>query len=126
MTARLERITNYIDGSNCPPIKGNYLDNVEPATGQVYSSVPDSDTHDLERAVSAAERALPKWRASPAEHRAKILYAIADGIERRLEELAQAEAVDNGKPIMVARSLEIPRAATNFRFFAAAVTQFAT
>src|SRR5262249_41467542 len=119
-------IANYIDGAYHAPISGVYLDNIEPATGKVYSKVPDSNAADLAVAVAAAERALPGWKAQPLEVRARILNEIADGIERRLGELARAEAVDNGKPITLARTLEIPRAASNFRFFAAAVTQFAS
>jgi aminomuconate-semialdehyde/2-hydroxymuconate-6-semialdehyde dehydrogenase len=115
-----------VDGSDRDPVQGAYLDNVEPATGQVYSQVPDSDAADLELAVAAAERALPGWKAQSLEARARILNAIADGIERRLSELARAEAIDNGKPVTLARSLDIPRAAANFRFFAAALTQFAS
>jgi aminomuconate-semialdehyde/2-hydroxymuconate-6-semialdehyde dehydrogenase len=122
----VDRLANYINGVSRPPVNGAYLDNIEPATGRVYSLVPDSDGADVEEAVQGAERAGPAWKAMPAEGRAKILNAIADGIERRLEELARAEAVDNGKPITLARTLDIPRAATNFRFFAAAITQFAS
>jgi aminomuconate-semialdehyde/2-hydroxymuconate-6-semialdehyde dehydrogenase len=122
----MQLIANYIDGAYRPPVHGVYLDNYEPATGKVYSKVPDSEAADLALAVTAAQKVLPAWRTMPAEARAKVLNAIADGIEQRLEELARAEAVDNGKPITLARTLEIPRAASNFRFFAAAVTQFAT
>ncbi|MBL8822307.1 MAG: aldehyde dehydrogenase [Planctomycetia bacterium] len=111
---------------NREPLNGRYLDNVEPATGRVYSLLPDSDASDLALAVASAEKALPAWKALGAESRARMLYAIADVIERRLEELARAESIDNGKPLSIARILDIPRAATNFRFFAAAATQFAS
>jgi aminomuconate-semialdehyde/2-hydroxymuconate-6-semialdehyde dehydrogenase len=121
----VEKLSNYL-GALCAPINGAFLDNVEPATGQVYSQVPDSDAADLELAVAEAARAWPEWRMQSADHRARILNAIADGIERRLPELARAEAVDNGKPLSLARSLDIPRAAANFRFYAAALTQFAS
>ncbi len=126
MSATLEKMTNYIAGAGQAPVHGAYLDNVEPATGRIYSLVPDSDDADLELAVSAAERAWSSWKAQPLEARARVLNAIADGIERRLPELARAEAVDNGKPLSLARTLDIPRAAANFRFFAAALTQFAS
>jgi aminomuconate-semialdehyde/2-hydroxymuconate-6-semialdehyde dehydrogenase len=122
----VDRLANYIAGASRPPVNGGYLDNVEPATGRVYSLVPDSTQADLELAVEAAERSWPLWRNQSVEVRARILNAIADGIERRLEQLAWAEAVDNGKPITLARTLDIPRAAANFRFFAAAITQFAS
>lgn len=122
----MQKIANFIDGMNREPLNGRYLDNIEPATGRVYSLLPDSDTGDLALAVASAEKALPAWKALGAESRARMLYAIADVIERRLEELARAESIDNGKPLSLARSLDIPRAATNFRFFAAAATQFAS
>jgi aminomuconate-semialdehyde/2-hydroxymuconate-6-semialdehyde dehydrogenase len=121
----VQQLGNYL-GAVRAPVNGAYLDNVEPATGQVYSQVPDSDAADLELAIADAGRAWPEWRAQSMEVRSRVLNAIADGIERRLPELARAEAVDNGKPLSLARSLDIPRAAANFRFFSAALTQFAT
>lgn len=122
----MEQLSNYIDGVSRVPIHGDYLDNVEPATGKIYSSIPDSDTADLALAVAAAERAFPVWRTQSPEARAKVLNAIADGIDRRIEELTRAESIDNGKPLSLARSLDIPRASANFRFFAAALTQFSS
>ena len=122
----MEQLSNYIDGVSREPINEEYLDNVEPATGKTYSRIPDSDGADLALAIAAAEAALPGWKAQPLEARAKILNAIADGIGRRLEELARAESIDNGKPLSLARSLDIPRASANFRFFAAALTQFSS
>ncbi|MFT3883729.1 MAG: aldehyde dehydrogenase [Gemmatales bacterium] len=122
----MERLSNYIDGVARDPVNGTYLDNVDPATGKIYSHIPDSDNADLALAIAAAENALPSWKALSLEARAKILNGIADGIDRRLEELARAESVDNGKPISLARSLDIPRASANFRFFAAAMTQFSS
>lgn len=122
----MKKIANYIDGSDRPPVNGRYIDNIEPATGAVYCQVPDSDAADLTLALTAAGRAWPDWKGQSAEARARILTAIADGIEARLQELARAEVIDNGKPITMARSLDIPRAAANFRFFAAAITQFAS
>jgi len=122
----MEKIANYIDGTYRAPINGTYLDNIEPATGEVYSQVPDSDTADLALAIAAAERAWPQWKKQSSEDRAKIVNSIATAIERHAEELAKAETIDNGKPIALARTLDIPRAATNFRFFASAITQFAS
>ncbi len=117
----MEKIRNYIDGQLCEPLGGAYLDNVEPATGHVYSLVPDSDELDVQRAVDAAERAFPAWAATPAAQRSKLLLRIADLIDANLDKLARAESIDNGKPLALARSLDIPRAASNFRFFATAV-----
>ena len=85
MQTKLERIRNYVDGQFVEPISGNYLDNIEPATGQPYSMVPDSDARDVELAVAAAEKAFVDWSRKPATERSTILLRIADLIERDLE-----------------------------------------
>ncbi len=117
----MEKIANYINGEFAEPASGAYLDNVDPATGGVYSLVPDSDERDVERATQAAQAAFPAWSHLSADKRCKTLLAIADRIEAELEALARAECIDNGKPLSLARALDIPRAATNFRFFATAI-----
>jgi aminomuconate-semialdehyde/2-hydroxymuconate-6-semialdehyde dehydrogenase len=86
-----------------------------------YSQVPDSDAADVELAVTAAEKAFPEWSRTPAAERSRILLRIADLIDRDLEKFARAESVDTGKPLALARSLDIPRASSNFRFFATAI-----
>jgi aminomuconate-semialdehyde/2-hydroxymuconate-6-semialdehyde dehydrogenase len=116
-----DTLTNFINGKQTPPRGGKYLDNFEPATGKVYGQIPDSDEGDIADAVAAAKAAFPAWAATPAAERSKILLKIADLIEANLEPLAQAESRDSGKPITLARSLDIPRAASNFRFFATAI-----
>src|SRR6478752_384268 len=121
MTKTPEKIQNFIDGQFVEPLGGRYLDNVEPATGKAYSRVADSDSRDVELAVAAAERAFPEWSGRSAAERSKILLRIADLIERDLDKLARAESIDTGKPLSLARSLDIPRAASNFRFFATAI-----
>jgi aminomuconate-semialdehyde/2-hydroxymuconate-6-semialdehyde dehydrogenase len=117
----LTQIKNFIDGQFAEPTGGKYLDNIEPATGKPYSQVPDSDARDVELAVAAAEKAFPAWSRMPAADRSRLLLRIADLIERDLEKLARAESIDTGKPLGLARSLDIPRAASNFRFFATAI-----
>src|SRR5438552_2208128 len=114
-------IQNFIDGQFIEPVSGRYLDNIEPATGKPYSQVADSDARDVDLAVAAAEKAFSEWSRKPSTERSKILLRIADLIERDLEKLARAESIDTGKPITLARSLDIPRAASNFRFFATAI-----
>ena len=114
-------IRNFIDGRFVDPISGRYLDNIEPATGKVYSHVADSDAHDVDLAVAAAEKAFPDWSNKPAAERSRFLLQVADLIERDLEKFARAESIDTGKPISLARSLDIPRAIANFRFFATAI-----
>ncbi|KAA9331342.1 aldehyde dehydrogenase [Hymenobacter busanensis] len=119
-------LLNYIGGQLVAPHAGRYLDNPEPATGQVFSRIPDSDAHDVQQAVAAAEAALPAWRLLPAEERGRLLVRISELIERDLERLAQAESQDNGKPVSLARAVDIPRAASNFAFFGTAAQHFAS
>ncbi|HSN00736.1 MAG TPA: aldehyde dehydrogenase family protein, partial [Rudaea sp.] len=120
------KLANYIDGRLGPPRGGRWLDVFEPATGAHYADCPDADAADVDAAVAAATRAFPAWAATPVAQRAQLLNRIADLLEARLEEFAQAESRDSGKPVALARSLDIPRAVSNLRFFAAAITQFAT
>src|SRR5256714_9801631 len=121
MTQTLVRVRNFINGEFVEPIGGKYLDNIEPATGRPYSQVADSDTRDVDLAVAAAEKAFAEWSQTSATDRSRILLRIADSIERDLERLAAAESIDTGKPLSLARTLDIPRAASNFRFFATAI-----
>jgi aminomuconate-semialdehyde/2-hydroxymuconate-6-semialdehyde dehydrogenase len=115
------QIRNFINGEFVQPIGGKYLDNVEPATGKPYSQVADSDGRDVDLAVAAAEKAFCDWSKKPAAERSNHLLRIAALIERDLEKFARAESIDTGKPISLARTLDIPRAVANFRFFATAI-----
>jgi aminomuconate-semialdehyde/2-hydroxymuconate-6-semialdehyde dehydrogenase len=115
------QIRNFIDGQFVEPAGGKYLDNIEPATGKAYSQVADSDNRDVDLAVAAAEKALIEWSKKPAAERSTILLRIADGIEHDLGKFSRAESIDTGKPLSLARSLDIPRAVSNFRFFATAI-----
>lgn len=117
----MKKIQNYIAGELCPPNKGEYLDNYNPATGKVYSLIPDSDKSDVDKAVLAAKSAFPAWAALSLEKRMGYLMAIADKIEANLEGLAMAESNDNGKPLWLSKAVDIPRAASNFRFYATAI-----
>ncbi len=122
----MEQIRNYIGGELVAPISGRCMDNHNPATGDVYSQAPDSDGHDVALAVQAASKAFPSWSTTPADQRARIMLRIADLIERDLDKLALAESIDTGKPISLAKSVDIPRAASNFRFYATAIMHFAS
>jgi aminomuconate-semialdehyde/2-hydroxymuconate-6-semialdehyde dehydrogenase len=119
-------VNNYIDGRLQPPVGNAWLEIHEPATGRVYGRVADSGRDDLDQAVAAAQQAQPQWQASGAEARARWLHAIADLVEARSEALARAESIDTGKPLTLARRVDIPRVVANLRFFAAAATQFAS
>ena len=122
----MEKLQNFIDGVYRAPIGGTYIDNFEPATGQVYSLIPDSDERDVELAVEAAEKAFPIWSKMTTEERSKILIRLSEGIERRMDEFVQAESRDNGKPVSLAAHVDIPRSVSNFHFFATAITHFSS
>lgn len=120
----MKKILNYINGEQMPPVNGQYLDNPNPSTGEVYSFIPDSTEKDVEQAVDAAKQAFPAWSKLPVDRRAAYLQKLADAIEANLEELALAESVDNGKPLWLAKSVDIPRAVSNFRFYASGILHF--
>lgn len=122
----MKKIKNYIGGKLVEPISGDFMENIEPATGEVYSLIPDSDLKDVEEAVKAAEKAKHEWATMPIEKRSAILMKVADLIDQNLEKLARAESVDNGKPISLSRTVDIPRASANFRFYAAAIVNQST
>ena len=116
----MNRIQNFINGSYCDPAKGNYIDNYEPATGLVYCQIPDSTEEDIALAVASAEIAFPIWSTMSGEERGAILMRISLGIEKRMDEFVAAESRDNGKPLSLAAHVDIPRAVSNFHFFATA------
>lgn len=122
----MEKLKNYVGGEMIAPLSGNYLDNWAPALGSVANQVPDSGEKDLEKAIISAKKAFPAWAALPANERARILRKISDGIRSNLKKMAQAESEDTGKPISVSLSVDIPRSALNFEFFADAATQFSS
>jgi len=122
----MTRILNYIDGELIAPISGNYLDNIDPSRGQKYGEIPDSDGRDVQKAVEAAKDAFPDWSGKSNEERSKVMLKIADLIDKNLDRLAEAESLDNGKPLKLAKRVDIPRASSNFRFFATSVLHFAS
>ncbi|NVJ59719.1 MAG: aldehyde dehydrogenase [Gammaproteobacteria bacterium] len=122
----MQIINNFIDGELIPPSSQQFLENVEPATGNVYSQIPESNRDDLSHAVAAAKKALPEWSGMSIEDRARILTRLADEVENASDELAKAEAIDNGKPISLAKAVDSYRASANIRFFAQAITQFSS
>lgn len=123
---QMRHLKNYINNEFREPEAGRWLDNYNPATGEVYSRIPDSGSEDVEEAVKAAKSAFPFWSKTSIDERSKILMRISYLIEKNLRELAQAESKDNGKPLSLAMSVDIPRAASNFAFYAHAITQFAS
>jgi aminomuconate-semialdehyde/2-hydroxymuconate-6-semialdehyde dehydrogenase len=120
----MEKLKNYIDGKLIDPVSDQFIDNYNPAIGEVYSLTPDSDERDVKKAVQTAEKAFSDWSTTSAQERSQLMTDIADRIEKNLEEFAKAETIDNGKPISLARTVDIPRAIANFRFFATAILHF--
>ena len=116
----MQRIDNYIGGEFVQPASGKYLDNFDPSTGGIYSLIADSDDRDVHLAVESAKSAFPAWSATSPEARHDILMRLVGLIERDLESLALAESIDNGKPISLARVVDIPRSVANFKFYATA------
>ncbi|MFN5223940.1 MAG: aldehyde dehydrogenase [Bacteroidota bacterium] len=117
----MQRISNYINGALMAPVSGSYIDNINPATGKTYSHIPDSDERDVELAVQAAKAAFAGWSNTSAEKRSAILVKISQLIDRDLDKLALAESIDNGKPLWLAKAVDIPRASKNFHFYATGI-----
>lgn len=118
------QVLNYIGGEWKSPLNGKFMDNINPATGEVYGTIPESDEQDVALAVEAAQKALDAWRNTSPEYRSQLLFKIADLIDAKHEELALAETTDNGKPLNVSKVMDIPRASANFRYFASAAVTF--
>lgn len=116
----MDDLRNTINGCQVDPINGRWLDNIEPATGELLGRLPDSDGDDVQLAFEAASAAFEGWSSSDGTVRSGHLHRLADAVEAHLEELARLESIDNGKPIALARSVDIPRAVANLRFFAEA------
>ena len=119
-------IKNFIGGQFYGAVSNNFLDNVTPSSGLVYGTIPDSDEEDVALAVTAAKNAFPLWSQTSLDLKFQILNRISDLINENLEALALAESIDNGKPLWLARRVDIPRAASNFQFFATALKHYAS
>ena len=122
----MQKLSNYINGNLIAPQSGNYIDNYNPSIGKVYSLIPDSDEKDVHQAVEAAKSAFPVWSATSAAKRSEILLKIANLITENIDTLAHAESIDNGKPVWLAKRVDIPRAASNFHFYATAILHHAS
>lgn len=122
----MEKLANFINGVYQAPIDNQYIDNFEPATGEVYSLIPNSNEKDVELAVQAAEKAFPIWSKMTIEERSEIMMRLSQGIHDNMDEFVAAESRDNGKPLSLAAHVDIPRAVSNFHFFATAIQHFAS
>ena len=117
----MDKILNYINGEFIESVDKGWINNVDPSIGKVYSLIPDSKDKDVEQAVQAAELAFDNWSNSSIDYRSKVLTNIAKLILKNIDDLARAESIDNGKPLSLAKKIDIPRAAKNIAFFASAI-----
>ena len=115
------RYDNYIGGEWVAPAQGRYFENPTPITGQTFCEIARSDESDIEKALDAAHAAAPAWGKTSAAERSIVLNKIADRIEEHLEDIAVAEAWDNGKPVRETLNADIPLAIDHFRYFAGAI-----
>jgi aminomuconate-semialdehyde/2-hydroxymuconate-6-semialdehyde dehydrogenase len=122
----MQHLKNYINGELIEPQSKKYIDNFNPATGKVYSYIPDSDEKDVELAYHAAKSAFSVWSTTSKDKRSAYLLKIAAAIEKNLDKLALAESIDNGKPLKLAKSVDIPRAAANFHFYGTGILHYAS
>ncbi len=122
----MQKILNYINGELLEPVSKQFMDNFDPSTGSVYSLIPDSDERDVELAVKAADEAYENWSSFSPEKRSKIMVRISELMEKHIDKLAEAETVDQGKPLWLSKTGEIPRAISNIRFFGTAIEHFAS
>jgi aldehyde dehydrogenase len=115
------RYENFIGGHWVAPVRGEYVENVTPATGKPFTEVPKSSPEDVELALDAAHATKDEWAEASTTERARVLNAIADAIEEHHELLAVVESWENGKPIRETLAADIPLAADHFRYFASVI-----
>lgn len=119
----MEEILNFINGEFTKSSSGKYIDDINPATGELIGKIVSSESHDVEMAVNAASDALKSWSSLSMEQRIGWLNKIADALESNKELIAQTESKDTGKPISLARRVDASRSISNFRFFAQFASQ---
>jgi aldehyde dehydrogenase len=115
------RYDNFIGGHWVAPVKGEYSENVTPATGEPFTEVPRSTPADVDLALDAAHAAKDAWGETSVAERSRVLNKVADAIEDNLEMLAVAESWENGKPVRETLAADIPLAVDHFRYFASVI-----
>jgi aminomuconate-semialdehyde/2-hydroxymuconate-6-semialdehyde dehydrogenase len=120
----MEKLANYINGKLVPPLNNNYIDNLSPTNGEIYSCIPDSTEKDVDVAIGAAKKAFSAWGSSKKKYRYEWMMKLADAIDKNAQDLVVAESFDNGKPEWLAKTVDIPRCSENIRFFATAILHF--
>ena len=115
------RYDNFIGGHWVAPVKGEYSENLTPATGEPFTEVPRSTFEDVDLALDAAHAAKDAWGETSTTERSRVLNRVADAIEENLELLAVAESWENGKPVRETLAADIPLAVDHFRYFASVI-----
>ena len=115
----------FINNQFVPAASGKTFPTYNPATGEVMAQVAEGEREDIDRAVKAARKAFenPAWSDMPASQRGRLIWKLADLIEGRLEEFAQLESLDNGKPLAIARVADVPLTVDLFRYMAGWATK---
>ena len=116
-------LRNYVGGCFVEHDGSEWMDVLEPATGERFARLPLSGSNDVDAAVEAAREAQPGWAALGKDSRADWLDRIADSLEASFEEVAELESRDTGKPISLARAVDANRSVANFRFFAGLIRE---
>jgi betaine-aldehyde dehydrogenase len=116
----MKKFRNFIDGKHTDAADGSTLDIINPATGKVYATSPNSKQADIDAAMNAAQRAFDVWKESTPSERSLALFRIADAIEARKDEFIATEVENCGKPVSITTSEEIPPMVDQIRFFAGA------
>ncbi|MEY4400789.1 MAG: hypothetical protein RL072_654 [Actinomycetota bacterium] len=116
----MKKFRNFIEGKHVDAAKGETLDIINPATGKVYATSPNSKQADIDAAMAAAQRGFDVWKESTPSERSLALFRIADAIEARKDEFIAMEVENCGKPLAITASEEIPPMVDQIRFFAGA------
>jgi len=116
----MKKIRNFIDGKHVDSASGDTLDIINPATGKVYATSPNSKQADIDAAMNAAQHGFETWKESTPSERSLALFRIADAIEARKDEFIAMEVENCGKPVAITTSEEIPPMVDQIRFFAGA------
>ena len=119
-------VLNLINGGHDPAVGGEWLDLIDPSKGKSYGRIPRSRKEDVDLAVAAASDIFHEWSSWSAERRSECIDRLADKIQENAGLLAEAETRDNGKPIGLASTVDIPRSEKNPRFYASAIKHFAS
>jgi 1-pyrroline dehydrogenase len=119
MSVAVQAYKNFVGGEWVDAVEGETMEVLNPATGDVIAEVPRGTQADVDRAVAAANEALPDWLEKTPKDRMDLLLKLADLMDEHTEELARLESLNVGKPMSIARD-EMPFSADNLRFFAGA------